>query len=491
MSPEGRAPEHAVVVGGGIAGLTAAYRLTQGGSHVTVVEPERLGGKIHTSVFAGRPIDEGADAFLLRVPWALALCHDLEIDGELISPVGRAAEVFVDGTRRPMPTGHVMGVPTDLHALAASGLLSAEGLARVAAEEDLPAQPGDPLLVGPDHDVAIGPYLRGRLGDEVVDHLIDPLIGGINAGNTADLSLATVVPQLDAAARSGEPSLIRACRQQRARALAAPGANPDAPVFATPIGGMSRLVDALLALMPALDVRLGRRVDALVPPDDGAGGPGPNGGVTVVLDDGSSLSADAVVVACPAPAAASLLRPLVGDAADHVSSLGLASVTMATLAFDRADLRPDPTVSGCLVPRDQGTLATAISYGTSKWAQWQDPDRADTILRVSAGRSDDHRHLDLDDDDLLAALLDDLGRILGVTGAPTEVRVTRWLQGLPQYAPGHLDRMAELQTALAHRPIALAGAFLGGVGVPACIRSGELAAAQLGATWRTRRELQG
>lgn len=484
MTDLGHAPDHAVVVGGGIAGLTAAYRLTLAGSHVTLVEPDRLGGKIHTSVFAGRPIDEGADAFLLRVPWALALCHDLEIDGELISPVGRAAEVFVDDVRHPMPSGHVMGVPTDLDALTASGLLSSEGLARVAAEEVLPARPGDPLLVGPDHDVAIGPYLRGRLGDEVVDHLIDPLIGGINAGNTADLSLATVVPQLDAAARSGEPSLIRACRQQRARALAAPGANPDAPVFATPIGGMSRLVDALVALMPALDVRLGRRVDALVPHAD-------EGGVTVVLDDGSSLSADAVVVACPAPAAATLLRPLVGHAADHLSSLGLASVTMATLAFDQADLRPDPTVSGCLVPRDQGTLATAISYGTSKWAQWQDPDRGDTILRVSAGRSDDRRHLDLDDVDLLAALADDLGRILGVTGAPTEVRVTRWFEGLPQYAPGHLDRMAELRTSLAHRPIALAGAFLGGVGVPACIRSGELAAAQLGATWRTRRELQG
>ena len=164
---------------------------------------------------------------------------------------------------------------------------------------------------------------------------------------------------------------------------------------------------------------------------------------------------------------------------------------MATIAFDQADLRPDPSVSGCLVPRDQGTLATAISYGTSKWAQWQDPYRGDTILRVSAGRSDDHRHLDLDDADLLAALANDLGRILGVTAAPTEVPVTPRFEGLPQYAPGHHDRMAELRTSLAHRPIALAGAFLGGVGVPACIRSGELAAAQLGATWRTRRELQG
>ncbi|HEX2576507.1 MAG TPA: FAD-dependent oxidoreductase, partial [Aquihabitans sp.] len=246
-------PEHAVVLGGGIAGLTAALRLSQAGSAVTIVEPDRLGGKLQTSVVAGRAVDESADAFLLRVPWALALCHDLDLDGELISPAARAAQVYVDGALRPLPAGHVLGVPTDLDALRASGLVSDDALRRVAAEPDLPADPADPGTSG--RDVAIGPYLRRRLGDEVVDHLIDPLVGGINAGDTSQLSLAAVVPQLDAAARSGDPSIVRSCRAQRERAAGA----PDAPIFATPLGGMARLVDALVALLPGADLRLGRR----------------------------------------------------------------------------------------------------------------------------------------------------------------------------------------------------------------------------------------
>ena len=129
---EAERPERAIVVGGGLSGLVAALRLSQGGVEVTLVEPDRIGGKLQTSAFAGRLVDEGADAFLLRVPWAAALAHDLELDGELISPAERSAHVFVGGERRTIPHGHVMGVPADLDALAASGLLSPEGLARVA-----------------------------------------------------------------------------------------------------------------------------------------------------------------------------------------------------------------------------------------------------------------------------------------------------------------------------------------------------------------------
>ena len=471
------APDHVVVIGGGIAGLTAAYRLTQARSTVTVVEPGPLGGKLQTSVVAGRPIDEGADAFLLRVPWAAALCHDLELDGELISPAARTAHVFVDGVRHVMPTGHLMGVPTDLDALAGSGLMSAAGLARVA--EDL-ARPGTAI----DADVAIGPYLRGRLGDEVVDHLIAPLIGGINAGDIDRLSLSAVVPQLDAAARSGEASLIEACRQMLARSNPGTGTGgPPAPVFATPIGGMARLVDALLALMPGLDVEAtGATGLALT-----------DSGVIVALANGTTVEASAVVLACPAPVAATLLADIDPNSAHLLSGIDYASVTMTTMALPATAVLGDLDASGCLVPADQGTLATAVSYGTSKWAQWRDPERDDVILRVSAGRHGDTRHLDLDDADLVEALLGDLDRVIGLAGGPSEVRVTRWVDSLPQYGPGHLDRMAELAGSLAHLPagrVALAGAAYGGVGVPACIHSGEQAAASLGATWPTRRSLR-
>ncbi len=474
------APGTAVVIGGGIAGLTAAYRLSQAGVAVTVVEPGPLGGKLQTSVFAGRPVDETADAFLLRVPWALALCHDLDIDGELVSPAARSAEVFVDGVRRPFPERHVLGVPTDLEALARSGLLGAEGLARAAVDLDLPMDPADPAATA--DDVAIGPYLRRRFGDELVDHLIDPLVGGINAGDTAHLSLAAVVPQLDAAARSGDPSLIRSCRAQREHALAAAPTGPEAPVFATPTGGMARLVDALVAFMPGVDFRAGRSVDALEP-----AGPG----VRAVLDDGTTIDAEVAVVACPAPAAAPLVTPFAGAAAAVLAGLDHASITMVTMAFNHGQVGTTPGVSGCLVPRDQGLLVTAVSDATQKWAHQRDPEREDVLLRASAGRAGDDRHRDLDDDELLATFLADLDRVLGVRSGPTAVRIGRWPGSFPQYAPGHLARVDRLEAALAGGPVAVAGAALRGVGVPACIRSGEEAAAALGARWPTRRDLAG
>ena len=507
-----------MVVGGGITGLVAALRLSQGGSDVVIIEPGPWGGKLQTSLVAGRPVDETADAFLLRVPWALALCHDLDIDGELISPAERSAHVFVDGVRHRFPSGHVLGVPTDLNALARSGLISPAGVERARAELSLGVQATDPGVDGP--DVPIGPYLRGRLGDEVVDHLVDPLVGGINAGDTATLSLAAVVPQLDAAARSGDPSLVRSC----AGLLAIPTASPDRrteadprgtpagppaqrhdrmetsppaePIFATPMGGMARMVDAVLALIPGVERRIGTVV-AVEPigsrsagssPSVATGrGPGAGDRARVVLADGAVIDTDAVVLATPGHVAGSLLSSVSPEAASILAALDHASISMVTIAFDRADLGDVTGASGCLIPRDQGTLVTAVSYATSKWAQLRNTARDDVILRASAGRSGDDRHLDLDDAALTERILSDLDRVIGVTGAPTEVRVGRWPRSFPQYAPGHLDRIDALEAALADTPLRLAGMALRGVGIPACIRSAELAAASLGATWPTRR----
>ena len=162
---------------------------------------------------------------------------------------------------------------------------------------------------------------------------------------------------------------------------------------------------------------------------------------------------------------------------------------MLTLAFDRGALGDTTGASGCLVPRDQGTLVTAISYATSKWAQLRDLERDDVILRTSVGRLGDSRFADLDDAALTEQVLTDLDQILGMSAPPTEVRVGRWMRSFPQYAPGHLDRIALAQAEVANGPIRIAGMALGGVGIPACIRSAEDAVASLGLTWPTRRSL--
>jgi oxygen-dependent protoporphyrinogen oxidase len=490
-----RPPERVVVVGGGLSGLTAAFRLDQAGSDVTVVEPGPLGGKLQTSIVAGRAVDETADAFLLRVPWALALCHDLELDGELVSPVARQAEIWVDSRRRPLPAGHLMGVPTDLDALATSGVVDADAVARVAQDLDLGVLPTDPGAGPSGPDVAIGPYLRGRLGDEVVDRLIEPLVGGINAGDLDRLSLATVVPQLDAAARSDDASLLRACRAQidRAAALAAhtaaPAGSSAPPIFATPLGGTARIIDGLVQFSPGVTHRLGRAAVAIEPTGPATSG-GSTGPYRVVLDDGTTLDADAVVLALPAHALGPLLSDVAPTASATFGAVEHASIAMLTLAVERSAFPPlDESISGCLVPRSEGTLVTALSYASHKWAQLRDPARDDVLLRVSVGKAGDQRFTDLDDDALLAAVLDDLGRIAGLRGEPTDVRIGRWDRAFPQYAPGHLDRVDQTEDELAATGVRVAGMALRGVGIPACIRSAEDAAASLGATWSTRRSL--
>ena len=429
-----------VVVGGGITGLTAAYRLALGGASVALVEPDQLGGKLRTSVFAGRPVDEGADAFLLRVPWALAAVRRPPDRRTSSSPRPSEPPTSpVAGGLHPLPEGHVLGVPTDLDALAASGVVSEAGVRRAAEDLDLPAADTDPAVSG--DDVAIAPYLRRRLGDEVFEQLVDPLVGGINAGDTERLSLAAVVPQLDAAARSGDPSLIRSCRAQRERAAMAPGAGPAAPVFASPLGGMARIVDAIVGFLPDLDLRLGRRVVGLEP----AAGDG----ATVTLDDGTTIEAAGVVLASPTGITAGLVGDLAPDTAAVLAAIEYTSVTLVTFAFDRADIADPLAASGLLVPHRQGRIMTACSFATSKWAQLRDPERDDVVLRVSAGRHGDERHLDLDDRAVVDALLDDLDATIGVRGAPGEVRVNRWTASFPQYAPGHLDRIDAAEAALA------------------------------------------
>jgi protoporphyrinogen/coproporphyrinogen III oxidase len=243
---------------------------------------------------------------------------------------------------------------------------------------------------------------------------------------------------------------------------------------------MARIVDALVGLIPAVDVRLGRRVDALEHVGDG---------VRAVLDDGSTIDADAAIVTTPAHVAAPLLAEQFPTVGELLGAIDHSSVAMLTIAVDDGLIGDVSGASGCLIPRDQGTIATAVSFATSKWAQLRSPERGDVILRASAGRVGDDRQRDLDDDALTEAVLRDLDRVVGLHGQPTEIRIGRWERSLPQYAPGHLDRIDQVEAALAGAPIVLAGMALRGVGIPACVHGAEQAAARLGATWLTRRGL--
>jgi oxygen-dependent protoporphyrinogen oxidase len=290
--------------------------------------------------------------------------------------------------------------------------------------------------------------MRRRFGDEAALRLIDPLLGGINAGHIDLLSIDAVAPQLAAAARR-DRSLTRAL-QSAARPAAL-----DDPVFFTVVGGMARLIDALVAAIEELggEIRTGTAVRS---PED--------------------LDADGVVLAVPAYDAGPLLRDVDAGAADTLGAIDYSSVTLVTFAYASNAVDRPLDASGFLVPRPEGLLMTACSWASSKWSHLAAPGRF--LLRVSAGRTGDERALGMSDAAVVGQLREELGRTMSVAGEPLEVAVHRWPRAFPQYAPGHLDRMKALLDRLPRR-VTLAGALLGGVGLPACIGTGRDAAARL------------
>jgi oxygen-dependent protoporphyrinogen oxidase len=469
------APRRVVVVGAGITGLAAAWTIAtrSPGTDVVVLEASgRAGGKVLTTPFAGRPVDCAADAFLARVPDGLELCEELGLAPLLTSPTERSAMVYAGGALHRLPPGLVLGVPTDLDALAASGIVSPEGIARAAADRgttewsaDEPS--GDPLSDG---DESVGALVRRRLGDEVFEKLVSPLLSGVHAGDADRLSVAAGAAQLGAAARLS-PSLVDGARLQTERARAA-AADPDAPVFRGLPVGTQMLTDLLVARLSAAGValHLGRPATHLAR----------RGAAWAVGTPDGPVEADAVVLALPAAPAAGLLRDVAPVAADGLAELEYASVAMVTLAVPVGSVGRPLDASGFLVARGEAVeVLTACSWASSKWAHLHDPDVA--ILRASAGRHGDAAALDLDDADLVAAVTRDLTTSMGLTSAPTASRTTRWHDGLPQFRPGHLARVASWREEVATEApgIALAGAAYDGLGLPTCIRQGRRAALDL------------
>lgn len=457
-------PSRIAVVGGGIAGLAAALRLRDrapAGTRITVYEQSAvLGGKLRTGSIAGSFVEYGAEAFLMRDPAggdsaAVTLARRVGLADSLVHPATGHAALAVDGRLLPVPGGTLVGVPGDLEKVSA--------VARPAAERDRDA--GHPLL-GPDEDVAVGELVRRRLGDEVVDRLVDPMLGGVYAGRADALSLAAAMPGLARAART-EPTLTGAVRA----AQAALPRQPGTPVFATVAGGVSRLVAAVAAASEA-DIRLGVAVRELSRT--------PTGWrlVTGPARDPEVVEADAVVLALPARPAARLLAGVDATAAERVGVLDYASVALVTLALPGSPL---PELSGLLVPAVEGTLTKAATFFTTKWAHLR---RADGIalVRASVGRYGEEHLLQRDDSELATTVHRELSTLVGAPlPAPLETHVHRWGGALPQYAPGHLERVATARAALraAHPTLVLAGAGYDGVGIPICVRSGETAADEI------------
>ena len=470
---------HVVVVGGGIAGLAAAYDLAKAGVRVTLLEAsDRLGGKLHADEIAGVPVDLGAESLLARRPEAVELAREVGLADDLEPPAVLGARLWTRGRLRPMPSGGVMGVPADLGPLASSGVLSPAGLARIPLDHVLPR-----TEIG--EDVAVGRYVAARLGREVVDRLVDPLLGGVYAGNAYEISLRAAIPQLYSAARDGR-SLIEAARDLQHKAAAA---RLTGPVFNGIRGGVGRLpvavADACRAAGVTIEtgaaVRELRRVGPS--PEAPAGEASSRAARWQLVLAGRTLTADAVVLAAPAPAAARLLAEEAPAAAAELAAVEYAGMALVTMAFRRRDVHQLPVGSGFLVPPVDGRTIKASTFSSHKWG-WLDRAGGDTfVLRTSVGRYGHEADLAWDDTDLVRLSREDLGEAVGLRAAPVAARVTRWDAGLPQYAVGHVGRVTRIREQVGKLPgLAVCGAVYDGVGIPATVGRGRRAAREVLAT---------
>ena len=448
-----------VIVGGGVSGLATAHylhRLVGSQVRLTLVEGgPRLGGKVATQRFSGHLVDTGPDALLVRMPAMAALLGDLGLNDQIVAPAALGAHIWSRGRLRRLPTGTLFGVPDRMLPLLKSRLLSPAGLARAALDLVLPRRHTD------SDDPSIADLVTPRLGSQVFDRLVEPLLGGVHAGRAAELSARSTVPEIAAIARKNR-SLYFGLRRLRRNAPPSSGG----PILVTLDGGLARLVEALASRLGDGDVRLDSAARLVTRIGEG---------YRVDLVDGQSIEADAVVLATPAFVTARLLTDVSSDVATVLGEIPYVDVATIWLAYPRSAVQRPLDGTGFLVPPEEGKLLVGCTWSSAKWPQLADDDIV--LIRCMVGRRGDTRWLSMDDDTLYGAVQDELAESMGLTAEPLEKRIHRWPKAMPQYLVGHQDRLDVLDSALRHLPgLYLTGAGYRGVGLASCAKDAQRAA---------------
>jgi len=458
-----------VVVGGGISGLVTAYRLLQTSNgtplDITVVEAARtLGGKLRTGELAGIPIEEGADSFVIRKPWAIDLCRELGLGDQLVAPVQGGALVWVRGRLVPYPPLAAFGIPSSVEDLLRWPGLSRRGRWRAATDLFRPPrkeQGGESLLS----------LATRRMGPEAARVLIGPLLGGMHAGDPAALGVAATFPELVTWER-GHGSLIRGSKAA-ARAAREREGRASGPLFATVWAGLSALIGVLADALGPNRIRTGEPVTAIERSGQAWG----------VRSGSDEFPADAVVLATPAFESARVLRPHSAAAADELAAIPYASTAVVSMVFGDGTAALLPPGTGFIVPPpavdDAGgappRTITACTWISSKWPREEHDGRA--VLRCFVGRHGDESALELPDDELVRAVAGDVATTTPLRDRPEAWRVSRWPRSMPQYEVGHLDRLARIDAALGALPgLFLTGSAYRGVGIPDCVHQAGQAA---------------
>lgn len=458
------------VIGGGIAGLSAAFRIEQkraGGAEYALFEASgRLGGVIRTERQDGFIIEAGPDSFLSEKPWAAQLCRDAGIGGDLLpsSDHQRKTFILVGDRLVEMPEGLMFMVPTKLWPLATTSLFSLGAKIRAAQERwSKPRESGE--------DESVASFVTRHFGREMVERVAGPLLAGVYGGSAEKLSVGAVLPRFVSMERE-RGSLVRAMLEARKTTPAAPAATSS--LFTTLAGGMQQMTDAVAAKLAPAAVRLNAPVRTLRRV----------GMQWTVATDAGEQAFDGVILALPAYAAADLLGSTDGKLAAELRGIAYNSSITVALAYDAAalDAATRAKIEGFGFLVSQGGAAKgkmlACTYVQNKFAG-----RAPTgklLFRCFIGGDTATGSMQLSDEELAGAIRGELRQVLGLNAEPLFTRVFRWRQAMAQYEVGHLDMVARIDQFVAQLPgLALAGNAYRGIGVPDCVREGATAADRL------------
>jgi oxygen-dependent protoporphyrinogen oxidase len=434
-----------IVVGGGIAGLSAAYELHARGLSFALLErTARAGGVILSEQVDGYTIDGGPDALLVQKPEAIALCEEIGLGDRLVpTRLPRLAFIQRGGRLHALPSNSVLGIPTRLGPFMRTGLFTWAGKLRMGAEWFVPPRKDAT-------DESIGSYMRRRFGDEATTYLAEPLLAGIHAGDVDRLSIRALFPRLVEAERT-HGSLLGAFHHQRPAAGTSDGAFRSLP------GGLSEMVRALVARLPQASVSLNATVRRILlnPP-------------RVETDGAEPIAGRAVIVAAPAYVAADLVQDVDGVVAGLCREVPYASTATIALAFPRVAVAHPLNGSGFVVPRAERTGILAASWLSSKWPHRAPVDRV--LMRAFVGGARDPDALGHSDAELVSIALSALRPLLGLTGDPLLARVYRFERASAQHEVGHLARVEAIDRALTRTPgLFMTGSGLRGVGIPDCV----------------------
>jgi oxygen-dependent protoporphyrinogen oxidase len=456
-----------VIIGGGIAGLATAYALHERGCEFVLIESApRWGGKIVTAQEQGFTVEGGPDSFITQKAGGLELCRKLGLEDQLVgSNSGEAAKTYIysSGQLQAMPEGMMLMAPTMILPFLRSRLISWPGKLRMGLEIFIPRKHGN-------EDESLAGFVRRRLGNELLNKIAGPLMGGIHAADPERLSLRSTFPMFIEMERKHRSLTLGMMKRAKPVAGQIPGAKRPS-MFMTLRGGLQQLSDALVARLPPESLRANCGVSAVRREGEL---------YRVELSDGTSLLADDVVIATPSYVAAGLLRPIDAGLADQLSAIRYVSTATVSLGYKRSDVAHPLIGAGFIVPHSEGRKITACSWSSAKFNHRAPEDSV--LLRVFLGGAQSEALAEQHEDELVRIAREELCIILGITATPVLVKAYRWHKANPQYDCGHEQRLIAIEQTLTRLPgLHVVGAAYRGAGIPDCIQSGTKAAQAIAA----------